>query len=269
MRGSSRGARVAAEKALDLALEGVDRAALAEELFAISGAIDGDIALRRAFADPSREGEAKRALADRLFGGKVSEAAVTLTGEVVAQRWSEEGDLSDTLEALAVSALLASAEKAGAIDDVEDQLFRFERIVAGDARLRDTLGSRNTDAEGKAGIVRALLEGKVASGTVRLVEQAVLKSRGRRLDRVLETYLRLAAARRDELTALVTVAIPLDDGQEGRLRAALTSIYDKPVSLQTVLDPTVVGGIRIQIGDEVVDGTVLRRLDRVRRDLAG
>lgn len=269
MRGSSRGATVAAEKALDLALEGVDRAALAEELFAIVGAIDGDVGLRRAFADPSREADAKRALADRLFGGRVSEVAVTLTGEVVAQRWAEEGDLIDTLEALAVSALLASAEKAGVIDDVEDQLFRFERIVAGDTRLRDTLGSRNTDAAGKAGIVRALLEGKVASGTIRLVEQAVLKSRGRRLDRVLEGYLKLAAERRDELTALVTVAIALDDQQEARLKAALRTIYGKLVSLQTVLDPGVVGGIRIQIGDEVVDGTVLRRLDRVRRDLAG
>lgn len=269
MRGSSRGATVAAEKALNLALEGVDRAALAEELFAIAGAIDGDVGLRRAFADPSREGDAKRALADRIFGGRVSEGAVTLTGEVVAQRWAEEGDLLDTLEALAVSALLASAEKAGVIDDVEDQLFRFERIVAGDARLRDTLGSRNTDAAGKAGIVRALLEGKVASGTIRLVEQAVLKSRGRRLDRILESYLKLAAARRDELTALVTVAIALDDQQEERLKAALRTIYGKLVSLQTVLDPSVVGGIRIQIGDEVVDGTVLRRLDRVRRDLAG
>ena len=269
MRGSSRGATVAAEKALNLALDGVDRAQLAEELFAIGGAIDSDVALRRAFADSSREGDAKRALADRIFGGKVSEAATSLTGEVVAQRWAEEGDLSDTLDALAVRALLASAEKAGRIDQVEDQLFRFERIVAGDTALRDTLSNRNTDTRGKAGVVRTLLEGKAAPETIRLAEQAVLVSRGRRLDRVLEGYLKLAAERRDELTALVTVAVALDDEQEARLKAALRTIYGKLVSLQTVLDPSVVGGIRIQIGDEVVDGTVLRRLDRVRRDLAG
>ena len=269
MRGSSRGATVAAEKALYQALDGVDRASLAEELFAIAGAIDGDVSLRRAFADSSREGEAKRALADRIFGGKVSETATSLTGEVVAQRWAEEGDLTDTLDALAVRALLASAERAGRIDEVEDQLFRFERIVAGNTELRDTLSTRNTDTTGKARVVRTLLEGKAAPETIRLAEQAVLVSRGRRLDRVLEDYLRLAAERRDELTALVTVAIALDDEQETRLKAALQSIYGKLVSLQTVLDESVVGGIRIQIGDEVVDGTVLRRLDRVRRDLAG
>ncbi|EAP99902.1 ATP synthase delta chain [Janibacter sp. HTCC2649] len=269
MRGSSRGARAAADKALTLALDGVDRAALAEELFSIARAIETDVSLRRAFADPSREGDAKRALADRLFGGKVSEAATNLTGEVVAQRWSDEGDLGDTLEALAVRALIASAEKAGRVDAVEDELFRFERIIAADAGLRDTLSSRNTDATGKAGVVRTLLEGKAAPETIRLAEQAVLVPRGRRLDRVLEAYLKLAAGRHDELTALVTAVVPLDEQQQSRLAAALRDIYGKKVTLQLVLDPSIVGGIRVQIGDEVVDGTVLRRLDMVRRDLAG
>lgn len=269
MRGSSRGARAAADKALTLALDGVDRAALAEELFSIAGAIESDVSLRRAFADPSREGDAKRALADRLFGGKVSEAANTLTGEVVAQRWSEEGDLGDTFEALAVRALIASAEKAGRVDAVEDELFRFERIIAADAGLRDTLSSRNTDATGKAGVVRTLLEGKAAPETIRLAEQAVLVPRGRRLDRVLETYLKLAAGRHDELIALVTAVVPLDERQQSRLVSALRDLYGKKVTLHMVLDPHIIGGIRVQIGDEVVDGTVLRRLDTVRRDLAG
>ncbi|WP_404381420.1 F0F1 ATP synthase subunit delta [Knoellia locipacati] len=269
MAGSSRAARAAADKALAAALDGVDRAALSEELFSIATAIEGNSGLRRAFADPSREGSAKRDLADRIFGGKVSEAANTVTGEVVAQRWSSEGDLSDTLEALAVRALLASAEKAGRIDTVENELFRFERIVAGDTGLRDTLSSRNTDSEGKAGVVRSLLQGKAAPETIRLAEQAVRVGRGRRLDRVLEAYLKLASERRDELSALVTVAVPLDERQESRLKSALRSIYGKPVTLQNVLDPSVVGGIRVQIGDEVVDGTVVRRLDAVRRDLSG
>jgi F-type H+-transporting ATPase subunit delta len=269
MRGSARGARAAADKALTSALDGVDRAALAEELFAIAGAIEGDVSLRRALADPSREGDAKRALADRLFGGKVSEAANSLTGEVVAQRWSDEGDLGDTFEALAVRALIASAEKAGRADTVEDELFRFERIVAADAELRDTLSSRNTDGKGKAGLVRSLLEGKAAPETIRLAEQAVLVPRGRRLDRVLESYLTLAAERHDELVALVTAVVPLDEQQQSRLASALRGIYGKEITLQLVLDPSIIGGIRVRVGDEVVDGTVLRRLDRVRRDLAG
>jgi F-type H+-transporting ATPase subunit delta len=270
MRGSSRAAERESQEALDRVLEGAaDRMALGEELFAVTGVVEGTASLRRALADPSREGADKAGLARHLLGGKVSDPAVELVGTVVAQRWAAERDLGDTLENLAVQAVLATAEQAGRIDRVEDELFRFERIVAGDPGLRDVLSSRNTDAEGKAGLVRGLLEGKAAPETVRLAEQAVRVPRGRRLDRVLEAYLELASRRRDELTALVTVAAPLTAQQSARLRSALESHYGKPVTLQVVLEPAVMGGIRVQVGDEVVDGTVLRRLEEARRHVTG
>ncbi|MDO5501793.1 MAG: F0F1 ATP synthase subunit delta [Actinomycetia bacterium] len=270
MRGSSRAAAAAVQEAFDGVLGGsVDRAGLADELFSAAAVIDGNPSLRRALADPSREGAAKKGLAERLFGGKVSAEAASLVGAVAAGRWSAEGDFSDTLESLAVQSLLAKAEGEGRIDAVEDELFRFERIVAGDSELRDTLSSRNTDGPGKASVVRRLLEGKAQPETIRLAEQAVTTPRGRRLDRIMDSYLTLAATRRDELSALVTVAHPLTEQQQARLRTALENIYSKSVSLQTVIDSSVVGGIRVQIGDEVVDGTVLRRLDDVKRHIAG
>jgi F-type H+-transporting ATPase subunit delta len=117
--------------------------------------------------------------------------------------------------------------------------------------------------------VHGLLEGKAAPETVRLAEQAVRAPRGRRLDRVMEEYLLLASTRRDELTARVTVAAPLTEQQYTRLGSALEAHYGKPVTLQVVQDPSVMGGIRIQVGDEVVDGTVLRRLDEARRHVTG
>lgn len=270
MRGSSRGAARASQEAFEAALgASTDGTTLAEELFAVTGVVEGNASLRRALADPSREAEAKKGLARSLFGGKVGEQTVGLVAAVAGQRWAAERDMGDTLENLAVQALLANAEGTGRIDRVEDELFRFERIVAADPGLRDTLSSRNTDAEGKAGLVRSLLEGKAAPETVRLAEQAVRVPRGRRLDRVMEAYLELASHRRDELTALVTVAAPLTEQQASRLRGALESHYGKSVTLQVVEDPTVMGGIRVQVGDEVVDGTVLRRLDEARRHVTG
>ena len=270
MRGSSREAAAAVQEAFDAVLAGAaDRTALSEDLFSVSAVIEANPSLRRALADPSREAAAKRVLAQRLFGGRVGAEATELVGATAAGRWAEEGDFSDTVESLGVQALLAQAEREGRIDAVEDQLFRFERIVAGDAALRDTLSSRNTDSEGKAGLVRRLLEGRAHPETIRLAEQAVTNPRGRRLDRVLARYLRLASTRRDELTALVTVAVPLSEQQQARLRSALEGIYGKAVTLQIVLDTSVVGGIRVQVGDEVVDGTVLRRLDEARRHIAG
>ncbi len=270
MRGSSRAAQRTAEEALDSAVSGTsDTTSLAEELFAVTGVVEGTASLRRALADPSREGEAKAGLVQQLFGGKVSDVTADLVGVVAAQRWAAERDLADTLESLAVQALLVSAEKERRIDRVEDELFRFERIVAADPGLRDTLSSRNTDAEGKTALVRTLLEGKAAPETIRLAEQAVRVPRGRRLDRVMEAYLDLASRRRDELTALVTVAAPLTAQQSARLRSALEAHYGKAVTLQVVQDPTVMGGIRVQVDDEVVDGTVLRRLEEARRHVTG
>lgn len=270
MRGSSRTALTSVEQVFDDALAaGADRGALATDLFAVLGVVDDSATLRRALADPSREAEAKRGLVDALFRGKVGDPAVRILGAAAGQRWAAERDLSDAIESLAVQSELAQAESQGRIDDVEDQLFRFERIIAGDAGLRDALSSRNADTRGKAGLVHTLLEGKAHPETIRLAQQAVSVPRGRRLDRVLAEYLRLAARRRDELSALVTVAHPLTGQQSARLRTALESMYGKTVRLQVVLDKGVLGGIRVQVGDEVVDGTISRRLDEARRHVTG
>lgn len=266
MQGSSRAAARAARDAFGTSLDsGADLRILAEDLFGITAALDENAALRRALADPSREGPAKAELVRRLFSGRVSAAAGALLEMLVAQRWSAERDLSDTLESLAVEAVVASAERAGRADQVEDELFRFERIVAGNPALRDALTDRRADVRSKERVVARLLAGRASDETIRLARQAVLAPRGRRFDRVLEGYLAVAATRREELAATVTTAVDLDVRQRERLVAALSRHYGKPVHLNVVLDPSVVGGIRVQVGDDVVDGTILRRLEEARR----
>ena len=270
MHGSSRGAAIDVDKALDATLSsGIDRAALAEDLFAVTSVLDGNASLRRALADPSGEPAAKKALAERLFATHISPEAIALVGAAAEARWADQRDFTDTLESCAVASLLAEAESKGRVDAVEDELFRFERIVAGDPALRDTLGVRNSDSAGKAGLVGTLLAGKAHPETIRLAEQAVRAARGRRLDRVLESYLALAAKRRDQVTALVTVAAPLSEQQDARLRSQLEKHYGKTVTLQTVIDPQVLGGIRVQVADEVIDGTISRRIDQARRHVTG
>lgn len=270
MQGSSRSSLLAVKEAFAAVLDsGADPAALAEDLFGIVGAFDDSAALRRALGDPSREGPAKAALADRLFGGKVADSTLGLLRGVVAQRWSQERDASDALEQLAVGAVVAGAENAGRADQVEDELFRFERVVAGTPDLRDALTDRRATVEAKTQLVQSLLEGKTAPETLRLARQAVLASRGRRFDRVLDTYQSIAETRREQLAAIVTSAVDLDDTQRGRLVAALASQYGKAVHVNVIIDRSVIGGIRVQIGDDVVDGTVLRRLEGVRRQLGG
>ncbi|MGE9809157.1 F0F1 ATP synthase subunit delta [Janibacter sp. G1551] len=270
MRGASRGAALAGERALASALAGGASASdLAEELFAVTGAVDANATLRRALADPSREGAAKRDLVGRLFSGKLGAGALGVLADLAAERWSTERDLTDTSERLAVRSVLETAEREGRLDTVEEELFRFERIVAGDPALRDAITNPQGVAEGKADLVSQLLDGKVAPETVRLARQAVLAPRGRKFSRTIEEFLQVAAARREQLTAVVTSAVPLDEASRGRLSTALTTLYGKPVLLQVVVDEDVVGGLKVRVGDEVIDGTIARKLDGARRHLAG
>jgi len=266
MQGSSRAAAAASRDAFTGALvASANPQRLAEELFAAVDVLDGNATLRRAVADPSREGTEKAALVERLFAGKVSAEALVVIKGVAGQRWSTERDLSDTLESYGVETLIAAAESAGRADRVEDELFHFERIVAADEALRSALGDQTAPADRRVTVVESLLADKGAPETVALVRQAVRAPRGRRFDRAVEGFLATASARRDQQTATVTSAIPLTEGDRVRLVEGLSAIYGGKVYLNTVIDPRVMGGVKVEIGDEVIDGTVIRKLDGARR----
>ena len=268
MQGSSRGAFAAGRDGFAVALlTGADVSVLAEDLFAATGALDSSASLRRALVDPSRDASAKRALVEGLFGPKMSAEAITVMNVLVSQRWADDQDLGDATESLAVEAVVAGAELGGRLDALEDDLFRFGRVVAADSGLRDALSAHGGDEDVKGALVEALLEGKASPEAIRLVRQGAIFPRDRRFGRVLETYLAIAAMRREQLTATVTAAFALDGEQVQRLQRALSRIYNRAVQITVVLDPTVVGGIRVQVGDEVVDGTILRRLQEAERAL--
>lgn len=271
MRGVSKASLASGQEQVETLLRagGVQPDVLAEDLFGITGALAGSPGLRRALTDPSRDGEAKAGLIARLFGGKVSGEAIDLVSGLVRSRWSAGGDLTDAIESLAVSAALAGAERAGRLDAVEDELFRFSRTVAGDQGLRDAFSGRTEGADRKAALVTSLLGGKAAPETVRLAVQAASAPRGLRTERVLESYVEAAAARRRQLVAEVIAAVPLDERQRERLAAVLQQLYGRPVRLNIDIDPAVIGGIRVQVEGEVLDGTVSGRLDEARRRLAG
>jgi F-type H+-transporting ATPase subunit delta len=260
----------AVEEALANALgseAGVDAGRAAEELWAVTRAIEGSPALRRSLADPSREGADKAALAEQLFRGKVGEGALFLTRAVAAQRWGSEGDLVTALERIGVEAMLAQAERHGRLGQVEDELFRFSRIVTATPELQAALGDRRADAGAKTALVDRLLSVKTAPETVSLARQAVSSVRGRRFDKGLRAYLEQAAQRQDQVTATVTSAVPLSPEQHDRLTTALSQQYGRQVHTNVVIDEHVVGGIRVEIGDEVIDGTVSQKLSDARRTM--
>jgi F-type H+-transporting ATPase subunit delta len=269
MRGASRAAFGQARDALTQAVtDPAVAATMGDELFAVTGLLDHEPGLRRALADPTSPVRARTGLVRDLLGGRVSAATLGLLSGMAAARWSVPRDLPDATEELAVLATAASAEGADELDDVEDELFRFGRIAGAEPELHAALASQVLPDDRKRDLLNALLEGKVTQASLRLISQVTVHPRGRSLEANLADCARLVAAWRERLIAIVRVATPLTNGQRDRLTAALAALYGHGIQLNVVLDPQVVGGMSVQIGDEFIDGTMSSRLAALRQRLA-
>jgi len=269
MRGISRASLAELEERLaPLTASAEDAVALGNELFTVAGLFASQPALRRALADPSRPPEARSGIATSLLTGRVSEAAVGLVGGAAAARWSAPGDLTDAVEQLAAGAIIASADADGRLDELEDELFRFGRVVASQPELRIALTNPFVPADSKRELLTQLLAGKVTSEALRLITEAAVSPLGRSLDVSLEHYAQLVARRREVVVAEVRVAVALTEQQRRRLAAMLATAYGHQVLLNVVLDPRVTGGMTVRVGDELIDGSVATRLAEARRKLA-
>jgi F-type H+-transporting ATPase subunit delta len=269
MRGASRASLSAAREQLMAALDdSSDPGAVGDELFAVGHLLDTEPGLRRALTDATSPVAARKGLASRLLEGRVSAATLDLVTGMVGDRWSAPRDLADAAEQLGVLATAAAAESEGQLDDLEDELFRFARILGAQPALRLALEDQGPPDEGKRGLVDELLAAKVTSAALRLITQAVIYPRGRNLETTLDEYGRLAAAWRQRLIAVVRVATGLTEDEHGRLAAALSHTYGHDVHLNVVVDPRVMGGMSVQIGDEFIDGTLANRLAQLRQRLA-
>lgn len=260
-------------KSLDEVLAAVSAAGsgsgdLGGELFQVVATLDGEPALRRVLTDPSTESEAKAGLAEQIFGGRVSADAVTVVRVAVSGRWASGRDLTDGLETAGVTALVAGADSEGSLDAVETELFEVGRLVRSDAELRQVVSDRGVPTSAKATLLSTLLQGKVSSTTLALASQAAAARTGS-FERVLTQFGVTAAARRSRLLAEVRVASELAEADKTRLAAALAKKYGRDVHLNIVVDPSIVGGIAVSVGDEVVDGSMSTRLEVARRRLAG
>jgi len=270
MRATSRVSLERAAEQLEPALRaaGVRGADLGEQLFVLVDALDGSGSLRRILTDPSVDGDAKAGLVTSLLTNAAPEV-VELASALVRSRWSAEADLADALEELAFQSLLASAESTGDLVRVEDELFRITRALIGQREVRRALSDPSVAVARRVGLVEAILAGRTSPVTALVARRATASPRGHRFVATLGHVGDLAAARRHRLVAAVTAGAELSAAQRERLGAILEQAYGSEVQLNVTVDATVLGGLRIQIGSDVIDSTVLSRLDDARRRLAG
>ncbi|GIG68523.1 F0F1 ATP synthase subunit delta [Phytomonospora endophytica] len=241
----------------------------ADDLLSVAGLLGSEPRLRRALSDPARDGKDRAGLAESLLKGKVSAGALKLATTLTEGRWSNATELLNGTESLGVEALLVAADKDGKLADVEDELFRFGQVVAGDAGLSNALSDGSVPAEQRATLVASLLKDKANPITLRLAEVALSGFGGRGFGTGLSRLVELAAEKREQQLAFVTVAGSLSEDQEQRLTAKLARMYGREVSVKVIVDPAIVGGMSVRVGDDLYDGTVSRRLADARHALSG
>lgn len=251
------------------AATGPELLALADELFAVSRVLTAQLSLRRAMADPAGKPEERAELVRRLFAAQLSSTALDLVETIARQRWSHPIDLVDATVTVATEASLDAADARGELEDVEDELFRFGRIVAGDRELGRILSDRKASAAGRSALLDRLLSGRVSPVTEQLLRNVLTGAHVGSAEVAIERLSEVASRRRGQSVARVTTAVPLTQVQEQRLTEVLGRLYGRAVGLQVTVDPDVLGGLVIQVGDEVIDGSIAHRLEAARRRMAG
>lgn len=236
---------------------------LADELASVAKMLDQEIVVTRYLTVSAEDAAPRVKLIERLLDGKVGDPTLDVLRTAVSERWSATGDLVDAIEHVSRQALLEVAEQDGKVDEVEDQLFRVSRILDSQPRLGILLGDYTTPAEGRIRLLRNVLE---SSGTdvnpvaLALLSQTVEMLRGTPAEDAVLLLAEVAVARRGEVVAQVSAAAELSDAQRTRLSEVLGRIYGHPVAVQLQIDPDLLGGLLISVGDEVIDGTLKSRL---------
>ncbi|WP_456846515.1 F0F1 ATP synthase subunit delta [Cellulomonas sp. P5_C6] len=269
MRGTSLASLSAAQVRFEpvLAAAGTQARGLGEQLFAVVDALDSSGSLRRTLSDQSIESGAKAGLVAGVLARSDKRVIAAVT-DLAQAHWSSAEDLVDAVEQLGFDALLVSAQAAGELERVEDELFRITRSLVGQREVRYALFDDRVHADNRVKLVDDLLKGKVADATLAVARRATAAPRGRRFVATLGHVADLAAARRERLVASVTSGSELTQAQLDRLGAILQQAYGQDLQLNVTVDPQILGGLRIQVGADVVDSTVLARLADARRRLA-
>lgn len=254
-----------AEAAVEGTLDAQKQVSLqsAADLFGASRALAGQSQLTAALTDQAAPVGAREALARQVFANADSAALEVLTS-AAAQRWSETADLPTAVFSLGIRA----AAKTGDGTALASELLGVSRVIAENPELELALSGRSGTAASKSKLAQQVFGGTL-SESANLIVQSIVSTPGRARTRAaLQNAVAVVSSAGGQRVATVHSAQALTPAQRTQLQETLSARYDAPVALSEVVDPSLLGGLRIQVGDDVIDGTVQARLAELRQKLA-
>ncbi|WP_448858893.1 F0F1 ATP synthase subunit delta [Corynebacterium propinquum] len=238
------------------------------EIFEVVEAIEGDRPLRVALANNAAPSEQRVALADEVFSKHLAASALTVVKRAVELSWSNPRDLRVGLVAAARRIILRGAENNNQLERVEQELFALSRVLHREGELSMLLSDRRVEVSKRRSLLARLLEGK----NVTMFSEALALQAVGRIEKDpagdLVALAEQAAELRGYRIARVVSAGDLTSEQSAVLAEKLHSIYDHRMSIHNEVDANILGGVRIHVGNEVIDGSTKAKLERMRTALA-
>ena len=245
---------------------GEDAWRIGNELFTITSALDHNIQLERALTDPSRPVEDKVAVVKTLIGNEAHPLTMEIMSDLVARRWSRVSDIANAAEDFGVDGMMYYADHTNATLQVSIELARLHSALLNLPVVRSKLYDATVPAEARIKLLYSLIgNADFNVVTKRLAEHATCNLRNRRYLQTIQWLINKFSRHMGESMVTVTTATPLSKEQVKKLVAIYSAKTGHPVHINSVVDPTVLGGMRIQVGDEVTDNTVVAQLQHLQR----
>ena len=239
---------------------------IGNELFTITKVLDDSIQLERALTDPSRPVADKVAVLTELLGDNVHPMTMEIMTDLVSRRWSRARDIANAVEDFGVDAMMYYADATGATLQVSVELSELHSALLNLPVVRAKLYDYQATSEARVKLFREVFSGKTLNKvTMRLAEHATCNLRRRRYLETIQWLINKFSRHMGESMVTVTTATPLKKEQIERLVEVYSAKVGRQVHINSVVDPTVLGGMRIQVGDEVTDNTVVAQLQNLHR----
>lgn len=239
---------------------------IGNELFTITKVLDDSIQLERALTDPSRPVADKVAALTELLGDNVHPMTMEIMTDLVSRHWSRARDIANAVEDFGVDAMMYYADATGATLQVSVELSELHSALLNLPVVRAKLYDYQATSEARVKLFHEVFSGKTLNKvTMRLAEHATCNLRRRRYLETIQWLINKLSRHMGESMVTVTTATPLKPEQIKRLVEVYSAKVGRQVHINSVVDPTVLGGMRIQVGDEVTDNTVVAQLQNLHR----